>query len=329
MPSALGVMKKDVLKYLPYIDYIPDDGRALSLIPFFDEKANHFRVPVPQPDKTILLLKCEPVQSPYFAKSVAKENDLYSSLIELVTLSWSFPKTMDYLLGMERDMINCSSVVEKYFVFLDLYRSNKDSMIANLLLTDIEFLFGNIRSFYDSMQGLIGNIMNKADKTKPHLPESFYDVIKLDRQAMTKKYSLEQPLVDFYANTKEFFMACRTIRGGFQHWMIDIPVIFCFDDGFALTKDETYLQDPIVARFKIWPEGKIKENGLVSLLGLIACLNETVLSHLDMLSAALKASVPTPTPISKDFHVFFRAPHIHHLIKSRQYQDMQWIEQAK
>jgi hypothetical protein len=90
-------------------------------------------------------------------------------------------------------------------------------------------------------------------------------------------------------------------------------------------KDDTYLKDPVVARFHIWPEEKIKENGLASLLGLIAYLNATILRHLDLLTAALKASLSTPPPITDDFKVFFRGPHIRHLNKSNEYQKGQWI----
>ncbi len=329
MPNQLAVMKKAILQHVPYVNMIPNDGRAISLLPFFDEKTNKFRVPARQSDESILLLQGKPVQGPYFSKSAIEQKDLYSPLVEFVTLSWSYPRTMEVLAGIERDIINCSSVVEKYFLFLDLYRSTKDPMIANLVLTDIEFLFGNIRSIYDSVQVLIGDILARARKTEIHLPESYYDAIKLSKATLTEKYGLQQPLVNFYESTKEFFLACRTIRGGFQHWRIDIPVIFCFDDGFALTNDTTYLKDPIVAKFKIWPKEKMKENNLVSLLGLIAYLNGTVLSHLDLLTEAIKASIPTPEPITNDFHLFFRAPHIHHMMKSSKYQAQQWIEPIK
>jgi len=214
------------------------------------------------------------------------------------------------------------------FFFLNKFRSTKDVMIANLVMTDIEFLFGNIRSLYDSLQVLIGDILEKAGKKKTHLPESYYAMVKLDETKMLEKYDIAEPLRKFYADTKEFFLACRTIRGGFQHWRIDIPVIFCFDDGFALQKENKFLRDPVVTRFQIWPENKIRENGLVSLLGLIGYLHSTILAHMDLLTEALKASTSTPKPISEDFKVFFRGPHIQHLKLSNKYQSEQWFVQS-
>lgn len=321
-------MSKSALAKVPFVSLIPEDGRLVSLLPFFEEKTLSFKIPFPQPDG-IVLCHGKPEQGPYYAKSaVDEERDLYSKLIDYVTLSWSFPSTTAILAGIERDLINCSSIVEKYFVFLNKFRSEKNPMIANLVMTDIEFLFGNIRSLYDSLQVLVGDILEKAGKKKAHLPESYYDMVKLDKKKMLEKYDLPEPLQKFYADTKEFFLACRTIRGGFQHWRVDIPVIYCFDDGFALQKGNAYLKDPVVIRFQIWPKNKIRENGLVSLLGLIGYLHSNMLAHMDLLTEALKASISTPKPISEDFKVFFRGPHIQHLKLSNKYQSEQWFVQS-
>jgi hypothetical protein len=324
LPVSGTTVSKSALAKVPFVSFIPEDGRLVSLLPFFEDKTGTFKIPFPRPDG-IVLGPGKPMQGPYYAKSVIEEGDLQSELIEYVTLSWSFPSTMKILVGIERDLINCSSVVEKYFVFLNKFRSEKDVMIANLVMTDVEFLFGNIRSLYDSLQVLIGDILEKAGNKKAHLPKSYYDMVKLDETKMLEKYDLAEPLQKFYADTKEFFLVCRKIRGGFQHWRIDIPVIYCFDDGFALQRENAYLKDPVGTRFRIWPEDKIKKNGLVSLLGLIGYLHSTIIAHMDLLAKALKASFSTPKAISKDFKIFFTGPHIRHLKLSDYYQKEQWI----
>jgi hypothetical protein len=323
LPIASEIWNNPIGEVVPYISFFPKDGRAISLFPYFDEITKDFRLPVINNPNTTFVFT-EPVQSIYFAKELMNENDLHVNLIEFITTLWSFPTTMDILAGIERDIVNCSSVVEKYFILLDHYRSTNDNNIANLILTDIEFLFGNIRSLYDSIEVLIADLMKKAHK-KYNLPNSFNDIAKLDDTQIVKKFQIERPLLNFYSTTREFFSACRTIRDGFQHSRIDIPIIFCFEDGFALSKDSVYLKDPIVSQFKIWPDEKTKENGLVSVLGLMAYLNGTVLNHLDMLTEALKAMLPSQEPITKDYKVFFRAPHNNHLRRSREYQDGQWI----
>src|SRR4030043_807206 len=160
LPVSGTFVSKSALAKVPFVSLIPEDGRVVSLLPFFEEKTWTFKIPVPRPDG-IVLAPCKPEQGPYYAKSVVEERDLHSELIEYVTLSWSFPSTMNILAGIERDIINCSSVVEKYFFFLKQFRSEKNPMIANLVMTDVEFLFGNIRSLYDSLQMLVGDIFVK------------------------------------------------------------------------------------------------------------------------------------------------------------------------
>jgi len=212
---------------------------------------------------------------------------------------------MNTLLGIERDIFNCSAVVEKYFVFLDMFRARKDPLIANLVLTDVEFLFSNIRSLYDSLQFLTADILRRSDVCKSaNLPRSFADLAKLEKEELRQKYRLPEPLMQFYIDTKNFFVACREIRGGFQHQRIDITVLYCLDEGFALQKETPFFEDPVVARFNIWPSRKIKEGVLVSLLALIAFLNSAVIAHTDALSNALETSFTQPQPIVKDYLAF-------------------------
>ena len=329
LPVSGANVSKSALKKVPYVDLIPEDGRAISMLPFFDEIKQNFKVLVPQHDGGIAMISGKPVQGPYYAKSIVdKERDIHSQLIEYITLSLSFKSTSHILAGIQRDIINCSSVIEKYFILLNLFRSKKDLMIANLVLTDVEFLFANIRSLYDSMQVLIRDILKRADKTKRILPCSFNDIEKLETDKL-KKYELSPSLREFYNVTKEFFIACRTIRVGFQHSRIDIPIIFCLDEGFALTKETNFLKDPIVKRFNIWPKEKIKENSLVSLLGLMTYLNKTVLEHMDLLAETLKLSISAFPPISNTFKVYFRGPHLRHLKLSGKYLNEQWIPSKK
>lgn len=326
LPSSFGPAKKAALAKIPYVNLIPEDGRIISLLSFFDEKEKIFKLPIPK-DNDIILMKATPEQGPYYARvPVDEEKDVYLKLIDYVNNVFSFPSTIHTLLGIERDILNCSAVVEKYFIFLDLFRRNRDPLIANLVMTDVEFLFGNIRSLYDSLQILLRDILERVGNvTSKKLPQSYYDVVKLENSKIQRKYNLPNPLLQFYADTRDFFLASRKIRGGFQHQRIDIPVIFSLDEGFALQKNGPFFKDPIACIFDIWPENKIKENGLVSLLALIAHLNKTVLTHTDLLFEALSVSVSNPSPIIKEHKVFLRGPYTIHLQRLSRYLNDQWV----
>jgi hypothetical protein len=234
------------------------------------------------------------------------------------------------LIGVERDILNCSAILEKYFIFLDLFQKTKDPLIANLVMTDVEFLFGNIRSLYDSLQVLISDILRHARIGKSaNLPHSFADMVKLEGEELTRKYDLPAPFIEFYANTKDFFLACREIRRGFQHQQIDIPVLYCLEEGFALQKESPLFKDPVVTKFNIWPKDKIKQDGLVSLLALISFLNLTLLTHTDLISQALENSLFAPQPTVKEYFVFLRGPYINHLKRSKEFLNEQWVQTSR
>lgn len=326
LPSGIGLIKKAWLEKVPYVSLTPQDGRTVSLLPYFDEKEGRFKQPLPTNDG-IIFAKGTPEQGPYYARSpVDDKRDVYIKLVDYTTRFFSFVSTMEILIGIERDILNCSSVVEKYFIFLDRFRAGKNALIANLVMTDIEFLFSNVRSLYDSLQTITRDIFKQLGSGKSkNLPQDYYGMAKLDDNEIRSRYGLSDALIGFYASTRDFFLECRKIRGGFQHQRIDVPVIFSLDEGFALQKHSPFYKDPLTSAFDIWPPEKTKENGLVSVLALISHVNKTVMAHMNSLSEALVSSLSVPSPVVKDFVVFLRGPHTNHLRKSAEYLEKQWV----
>lgn len=325
LPVTIAPAKKAALRKVPYITLIPEDGRTVSLQSYFDENEKTFKQPIPK-NNEIVFLKGKPEQGSYYARSVVdEERDVYLRLVDFITRYCSFPSTMKTLVGIERDILNCSAVAEKYFILLDLFRKKKNALIANLVMTDIEFLFSNIRSLYDSIQILIKDVLKRLGKSKSRqLPDSYHDIIKLNDTKMKQKYDLPDPLMEFYANTRSFFLDCRRLRDGFRHYRTDIPVIFSLDEGFALQKDSPLFGDPVVSTFDIWPTHKVRGNGLVSVLALISYLNMTMIVHTDLLSDALATSISVPAPVFKEFRLFLRGPYTHHLVRCQEYLEQQW-----
>lgn len=194
LPSTIGPVKKAALSKVPYIRFIPEDGRTISLLPYYDEKEKAFKQPFPK-ESEIIFLKGKPEQGPYYARAVLdRSRDILLELADFVTKYCSFPSTMEILLGVERDVLNCSAIVEKYFLFLDLFHRRKDAMIANLVMTDVEFLFSNVRSLYDSFQMLAKDVLKQTKtKTSRNLPNSYFDIAKLEKEEMRRKYDLSEP----------------------------------------------------------------------------------------------------------------------------------------
>jgi hypothetical protein len=282
-----------------------------------------FKLPLPQ-EGQIVLLPCEPVQACYYGeKLVDSSHDIYLKIIDFTARYYSFESMLDTLFGIMRDILNCSAVIEKYFIFLDLFRRTKDALLGNLIATDLEFFFGNIRSLYDSLQTMAKNLWRIT--SGKNLPEDFYDMVRLGEAELKRKYGLPEPLLKFYMDTEDFFLKCRRIRTGFHHYRIDVEAIFCLEDGFALQKNDQRSKDPITSQFEIWPTDKIKENGLVSILALISYINMRMLEHTESFSEALFQSVKREPLISRNYKVYLRGPYVNHLLQSGEYLNRHWI----
>jgi hypothetical protein len=193
--------------------------------------------------------------------------------------------------------------------------------------TDLEYFFGNIQSIYDLLQKTIRDLLKK--EAGAHLPLSFADMIKQGPQTLKDKYDLPEPLVDYYVNSGIFFNNCKDVRDSIFHVMHrsgakgnDFKVIFCTDEGFALSNKDPILKD--ILKLNIWPKEKTKENGLISILGLLAHITREVLKNFDMLSEALTQSITRYPTISEKQKLFYRGPFNKHLLKLDEYIEKQW-----
>lgn len=153
--SCMALTNKEILKGVPYITNVPSDGRAIFLQPYFDRTDRKFKMYVPQGNKLTWLFS-EPIQSCYYAESVVDvSNDIYLKTVDVIVQHYSFESVLNTLIRINRGITNCGVVVEKYFVFLNLFRNTKDYSIVNLVETDLEYLFANVRSIYDLLQNVI------------------------------------------------------------------------------------------------------------------------------------------------------------------------------
>jgi len=245
-------------------------------------------------------------------------------LIDILGNHYSFDPVINTLIAIIRDIENLSVVVKKYFIFLNLYRNTKNSSIRTLIITNLEFLFSTIRSFYNLLQKLIRDLWKRT--AKKELPERFFLMIKQERSDLKRKYDLPEALIDYHADTKDFFLTCRDIRNRIIHRGFDIEIVFCIEEGFALQKDEPLFPSLITTKFDIWPDEKVKENGLVSVLALISHLNLEILKNIDLFVKSIIKSIPPPHRITTSHKLFLRGPYTSHLLKLGEYLKLQWIK---
>jgi hypothetical protein len=317
----------ELLKKIPFIDNVPKDGRAVLLPPYFDDTDSTFKMYIPHKDK-LTWMRAKPYLAWYYANSLVDEsNDMYIVLFDNLARNFSFRSIINNFWRIILDVRNCGSIIEKYFIFLENYKETKNIEISFMMETDLEYFFGNIRSIYDLLQKIIRDLWKK--EVGVHLPLSFADMIKQNHQTLKAKYNLPEPLVNYYINSGIFFNKCRDVRDSIFHAMHrsgakgnDFMVIFCTDEGFALSKEDPILHD--ILELNIWPEEKIKENGLISILALLAYITKEVLKNFDMLSDALTHSI-TQYPSVSEKQLFYRGPFNKHLLKLDDYIEKQWF----
>lgn len=320
MAHTPTVSREELLK-VPYITNSPIDGRTVFLNPFFNREQQKFQLPIPQENK-IIFLEAEPVQICYYSDKKLNDSDLFLKLIDYTARYFSFEPALHSLIGIIRDIFNCGVVVERYFLYLDMFRKSKDTSIMNFVLADLEFLFSNIRSSYDSLQYLISVIW--SSEKKKAMPRRFSDMIKCDEDVLTKKYALPKSLISCYQESKDFFEKCKQIRDAIHHSSLEIPIVYCMEDGFALQKDK-FLNDPIAKSFDIWSPEKTKKNGLVSVLALYAHLNKSFLDDTESFSESIKELISKTPMISPEYKLFLRGPYLKHLVDSDKYLKEHWI----
>jgi hypothetical protein len=316
---------REELKKAPYVSHAPSNGRVLFSYPYLDENNKTFKMWFPQ-NNELTYLFATPVESCYYAEGIVDvSTDIYVKMIDTIVRHYSFESLFGYLSSIVRDVLNCSVVVEKYFVFLERYRLKKDALSYGLIATELEYFFGNVRSLYDLLQKMIKDLWTKVTGNK--LPDSFHTMTIKGTSLLRDKYGLPDPLITYYINTKDFFVKCCEIRNSIYHQGFSMNLIFCMDDGFALEKDSPLFPNSLVVEFdNIWPKSKIKQNGLVSVLALIAYINSRVLGNLDDFSNALTQSIVPSPPISERCRLFLRDPYVHHLLKSEEYMKKQWFQ---
>lgn len=320
MAHTPTVSREELLK-VPYITNSPTDRRTVFLNPFFNREQQEFQLPISTQENKIIFLKAEPVQGCYYSDNKLNDSDLFLKLIDYTARYFSFDSVFNPLFGIIRDIFNCSVVVERYFLYLDIFRRNKDTLIMNFVLVDLEFLFSNIRSSYDSLQYLISVIWEIEKKKK--MPSTFSDIIKYDEDVLTKKYDLPRSLISCYQKSKGFFEKCKKVRDGIHHLSMDIQSVYCLEDGFALKKDN-FPNDPITKNFDIWSPEKTKKNGLVSVLALYAYLNKSFLDDTESFSESIKESISKTPIISPKYKLFLRGPYLKHLVDSDKYLKEHW-----
>lgn len=312
-----------LLQQIPYISHIPKDGRSVVLHPYYDHEKNEYFLYHPV-GETLHTLWTKPIEMSYWSPYLVNSKiDVHIELFDVIAKHYSFEHVVNEMFRIESDIMNCSTIVGKYFLYMEKYSECKNNAISNMVVTDLEYYFGNIRSLFDLIQSIIKYLWYK--EKKKNLPDSFDKMVNKSKVKLKEKYDLSDSLINYYSNSKSLFSFCRKVRNGIIHSGRDIRIVFCMEDGFGLTKGKSILKN-VPFEENIWPKQFIKQNNIVSILALYSFINIKILDNLSELAITfLKSFEPLPS-LSENCNLYQRGFFVHHLVKAHQYLDLQWVK---
>jgi hypothetical protein len=320
------------LDKLSYYQNIPADGRAIVLSWFLEN--GEFYLPFQDGNEIVILkpIPIDPLKTTYLAKKPADPDiDLHIPLVELLVQQLSFPRVVGIIPSIVSDILNFGAILEKYEL---IFRSSRESS-TDLIATELEFLFYNVRSLYDQLQFIIKNIWDKttlSDKQikGQQLDDSFGKVVLSGQQIrsaeeIAAKYGLLRPIARFYEEQGSFFKLCRAVRDNMAHRgksFSDQP-IYCLSGGFAVdVKMYPY------SEFDYWTVELLRNKNLGSVRALIAYIGNQAIQATSSYVDALRSCATLPDPIGPDWHVYVRHPHAAHLHHLETYINTPWMDEA-
>jgi hypothetical protein len=304
---------------MPYVDFIPRDGRIISLQPFYSEEMSRFRLSVPYNNKKLIEMKTgghPPTQSSYWSKKIVdSKNDLYIQLLYNITNQLSYPELMSISIAIQRDIYNFATFIPKQIALFEYCKNHCDPIVEiyNVFEIELEYLMGLIRSFY----GLLHDILRKLFeiyKLPKQLPDSLGSISDMGLEKAKITYDLKQPIIEYLEMILPLFAVCRTVRDDIYHRGKDTGIIFCTDYGPGmsienrpLNKFGDFLQDDSVY------QGNKIESNIGSLFYFMNKLIKFALAASDLLTMTIKAVFDLPQEISSEYKLFLIGPDLKHL----------------
>lgn len=322
-PPPGARISADHLEDLPYLALVPDDGRIVPLIGFFEEETEKWHTYVPHGTaEFIRLLAGDMMNGSYLGKVRADStNDIEWPLGTLVVGRLSFPDVLGALRPLENDVHRCAQVLQKYELFWR-HRGEANSFASLLVESELEYLLLLLRSYYDALQNVVRALARHplaGGRDAPRLatqglPGTFSAIVKDSKalpepSALSERYGMHEALTHWYQREAPFFRALKTIRDGIAHHGRQPSIVFETKWGFAVHPGEAPWR-----HFNVWHEESYMKGRLGSLRRLVASFILHALGATSRLAIAMDGLVELSPVLHQDLRLFVRSPFGHRLI---------------
>lgn len=317
---------------LPYLGFLPNDGRRIPLLGFYDNDRGQFCAYSLQPGNRVLVLPDTLLrEGTYISKEAAQpEVDYRLLMTEELIQHFSYEEILKVYRAIEEDIINGLTTLHQYFVLLYFSNANNDLSDHLMIKILVEYAFGNHRAFYDLLNDLICVIHKMFEKRAPNLSNknSFEKFTTMEASDLEGKYFFPQPIVEFYKNREDKFLKLRYVRNNIYHHGHSPDHSFKFDDGFAFRVDDRFAAK--LGDLQIWPENLLKPNRLGSVLAILECLVSDMLNAADQLAVTLPICFQTEIQqIAPGYQIFLRSSVGKHIKCLEEYRQKHWFDPAK
>lgn len=330
-------IKCDKLKEIEFFDSCPKEDRILFGTIYFSDLEKNFKVFVDQGEDIVHLETAGLTEGTYWSKEIVdRDMDSYFKLIDLIVNYYSFssPGNMEkdviiYLESLIRDIINFGTIIHKQLILWDYIKNyDKITEFANVYVTEIEYLMGLVRSFFDLIYKIIVSLYGNL---KPKLPFTFPDTLTKFYKRRSK-FEIDGPMDDFFTEILPLFRLCKNIRDGIYHGGKTPRIVFMTEEGPGIGMQEIkgVIKDPF-SDFKGFfdDDKKFKEhllkNDIASVFYFINRIIQFSLDSTTSLANAIELTFEKPDPISNEFKVFLRSPNVYYINQIPNYLDQCWI----
>lgn len=357
-------MQGDLFKAheLPFIYKLPDDGRGIITSSFFDEEINKFRLFLPYKDNKIIEMATGsqgPLKGLYWSKGAISKKDLYLGIIQILANHFSFPDTTgekrgiaDLTSNIIQDIHNFGAVIHKQFIIWEYIKSSGNtpsrSMAYDIYATEVEYLMGLIRSFFDLLYNVFIRLseisepkMININIKKVNTLGKFSDKVgrdikasdgKLSQIDVLKSYKLTDDFILFFRTIFPLFRLSRNIRDAIYHSGDSPQIIFITENGpgIGMRDFDPYFGDSFLsfkAIFKNEPNftNSLLKNDIVSLFYFVNVIIGSTLDYAEIFAQSIDNFYKRlPEKVSNN-HIFIRGPEIKYITKIPDYLTDTWL----
>lgn len=311
---------------IPYLSHMPEDGRAIAILPYYDSHARQFYGYRLLPDGKVAALRIhDMVEGAYIAESPANRDvDCRLPFSEIVVQHFSYRDVWTAHRDVDQDLINGLASLHKYFVLLFYANEYHDDSCPLMIITEVEYAFGNHRAFYDRLHKMVCLVHARYCPNAPEAPSSFAKIVKKTKKDLRDKHLFPRPLVDFYKDREETFLKLRYIRDNIFHHGHSPHSPYMFPDGIGVSIDGKFAEE--LGDLNLWPEALLKPNRLGSVLAILEFLVRDMFDVMDHLGKSLLGSFrDPPAPIAYGYQVFLRSAVSKHLVLLDEYKEKHWL----